>query len=389
MKLPGGYRASGVACGLKPSGALDLGLLVSDRPASAAGVFTTNRVQAAPVTLTRRHLRSGTARAIVANAGNANACTGRTGTDDARAMAKRAATALGLRERETLVASTGVIGVPMNMSKVGAGIGAASSDLSPDGIVEFARAIMTTDTRPKIAATEFDAGLLVGVAKGAGMLAPEMATMLSFIVTDAPLERAVLSESLREAVGATFNRISLDACRSTNDCVIVLANGAAGGETIGPSDPTAKAFAAALLDVCDALAREIAADGEGATKLVTVEVQGATNEREALRAARSVADSVLFRCALHGADPNWGRVLAALGASGISFDPNVVDVALGGEKLCERGAPGPGDAAAARAALSEREVTVAIDLNRGSSQASVLTNDLSPEYVRINAEYTT
>jgi glutamate N-acetyltransferase/amino-acid N-acetyltransferase len=221
------------------------------------------------------------------------------------------------------------------------------------------------------------------------MLAPEMATMLSFVVTDAPLERAVLSQSLRDAVAATFNRISLDACRSTNDCVIVLANGAGGGDTIGPTDPAAKAFGAALHDVCEALAREIAADGEGMTKLVTVQVQGATNEREALRAARAVADSVLFRCAVHGADPNWGRVLAALGASGINFDPNLVDVALGGEKLCERGAPGPGDTTAARAALSKREVTVAIDLNRGGSQASVLTNDLSPEYVRINAEYTT
>ena len=288
-----------------------------------------------------------------------------------------------------LVASTGVIGVPMEMSKVEAGIGLVAPKLSPGGIVDFARAIMTTDTRPKIAATEFEAGSVVGVAKGAGMLAPEMATMLAFVVTDAPLERAVVSQAIREAVEVTFNRISLDACRSTNDCVLLLANGASGGEQVGPNDAAAKSFGAALHDVCDALAREIASDGEGATKLVTVQVQGATNEREAVRAARAVADSVLFRCAVHGADPNWGRVLAALGTSGISFDPNVVDVSLGGQKLCEKGAPGRGDPGAARTAMSQREVLVAIDLNRGVSRASVLTNDLSPEYVRINAEYTT
>ena len=389
MKLPAGYSAAGVACGLKPSGNLDVGLLVSDQPAAAAGVFTTNRVQAAPVQLTRRHVRRGSARAIVANAGNANACTGKKGYADARAMAEQTARALGLTKERVLVNSTGIIGVPLDMGKIAQGIADASSALSMDGGDDFARAIMTTDTRPKTAEATLGAARITGFAKGAGMIAPEMATLLAFVVTDAPIERGLLVDALNDSTGRTFNSISVDGCRSTNDTVLVLANGAAGGDPIGLDHAQAGAFRDALREVCASLARQIVEDGEGATKVVSIVVDGATNVREARRAAGTVADSVLLRCALNGADPNWGRVLAALGTSGIPFDPNIVDVWLGGQLLCENGATGPGDPAKASAALMDRDVEVRIALKRGDATATVLTNDLSAEYVRINAEYTT
>jgi glutamate N-acetyltransferase/amino-acid N-acetyltransferase len=389
VSLPAGFRAAGVPAGLKPSGKPDVGLLVSDVPAAAAGVFTTNRVQAAPVTLTKRHLRKGSARAIVVNAGNANACTGRDGLRDAKAMASAGAAALGCATGQVLVASTGVIGVPLDAGAVAAGIRAAAGGLAPGGLDGLAAAIMTTDTRPKTATAAVPGGTITGVAKGAGMIAPEMATMLCFLATDAAIERGALGRTLGRAAGASFNLISVDGCRSTNDCVLVLANGASGREPITDEHPDLAAFEAGLVEVCRSLARQIVDDGEGATKLVAVTVRGAANAREAREAAARIADSVLLRCALHGADPNWGRVLAALGTAKIAFDPNVVDVWLGGEKLAERGRPGPGDRDKARAALGEHEVEVLVDMNRGEFSTTVLTNDLSAEYVRINAEYTT
>jgi glutamate N-acetyltransferase/amino-acid N-acetyltransferase len=389
VKLPEGFTASGVACGLKPSGTLDFGMLVSDRPAVAAGVFTTNRVQAAPVQLTRRHIRRGSARAIVVNAGNANACTGKQGYADARSTAEQAARVLAVKKENVLVNSTGIIGVPLDMEKVRAGLDAGTKALSPHGADDFAAAIMTTDTRKKVAEASVAGARIVGFAKGAGMIAPEMATMLAFVVTDAVLEHGFLVETLRETTAASFNAISVDGCRSTNDTLLVLANGVAGGDPIGAEHPEADAFKDALREICSSLARQIVEDGEGATKVVSIVVDGATNAREARQAAGTVADSVLLRCALNGGDPNWGRVLAALGTSGIPFDPNVVDVWLGGQLLCENGAVGPGDPAKARAALLDRDVEIRIAMKRGDATATVLTNDLSAEYVRINAEYTT
>lgn len=390
MKLPNGFAAAGVAAGLKPSGGLDVGLLMSDRPAVSAGVTTANRVKAAPIVLTKRLLRTGSARGIVVNAGNANACTGTQGTKDAQRMGAEAARAAGVHRRQMLVASTGIIGVPMDMPALERGVAAASAALAPGGLEDFADAIMTTDTTRKVAAASLDGGAsIVGVAKGAGMIAPELATMLSFIATDAPVERRVLAGALAGAMAETFNAISVDGCMSTNDCVLVLANGAAGGEPIGADDARAAAFAEALRGVCSSLSRAIVEDGEGATKVVTIRVDGATNAKEAKKAASAVASSVLLRCALNGADPNWGRVLAALGTSGIPFDPNLVDVDVGGERLCARGGPGPGDRERARVALLEREVMIRVAMNRGDASASILTNDLSAEYVRINAEYTT
>lgn len=389
VKLPEGFSASGVACGLKPSGSLDLGMIMSDRPAVSAGVFTTNRVQAAPLQVSRRHVRRGSARMIVVNAGNANACTGKQGLADARTMAKAAGKTQGVAEQQVLVASTGVIGVPMDMAAVARGITAAAAALGSHGSDDFASAIMTTDTVPKIASAALGDATIVGFAKGAGMIAPEMATMLCFIVTDAPVPRAVLAPALQAATSVSFNAISIDGCRSTNDCILVLANGAVGGDPIAPGSARAEAFATALRDVCQSLSRQIVEDGEGATKVVSISVRGATSAKEARKAAGTIADSVLLRCALNGADPNWGRVLAALGTSGIPFDPNRVDVWLGGEHVCAKGAVGPGDREKARHAMMRREVEIVVEMNRGAASATVLTNDLSAEYVRINAEYTT
>lgn len=390
MSLPMGFTAAGIACGLKPSGKPDLGLLVSDRPAVAAGVFTTNRVQAAPIQLTKRQIRRGSARAIVVNAGNANVCTGPRGLDDARAMMDVTAEALDVAAKDVLVASTGIIGVPLPVEVACGGIPAAAAALAPGGLDDLARSIMTTDTVPKTARAELDDGAsIVAVAKGAGMIAPEMATMLCFVATDAPVTRAVVRDALDRATRSSFNMITIDGCMSTNDCVLVLANGAAGGDPIERDDPRAARFADALSAICASLARQMVEDGEGATKVLAIEVRGASNGKEARTAAMRVADSVLLRCAVHGADPNWGRVLAALGTAPIPFDPNVVDVWVAGEKLCERGGIGPGDKAAAAIAMKEREVAIGIDLHRGEASATVLTNDLSAEYVRINSEYTT
>lgn len=387
--LPKGFSAGASACGLKPSGAPDVALIVSDRPAAAVGVFTTNRVQAAPVAVTKSHLRRGAARAIVANAGNANACTGKQGRADALEMAAVTGKLCGLKAKDVLVASTGIIGRYMPMEKLRAGIGDAAARRSPAGLEAAASAIMTTDTRPKIATAEAGAARVVGIAKGAGMIAPEMATMLAFVTTDAAADRGYLSEALGRAVAPSFNMVSVDGCRSTNDTVLLLANGAAGGTPIEPGSPGAAEFEEALGEVCASLARQMVEDGEGATKVVTVRVRGAANAREARAGARAICDSVLMRAALNAADPNWGRALAALGVAGIPLDPNAIDLWLGGEKLCERGAPGPGDIDKAALALREREVELIADLGRGATEAVMLTNDLSPEYVRLNAEYTT
>lgn len=387
--LPEGFTASGVTAGLKPSGARDLGLLVSDRAAVCAGTFTTNRVKAAPVVLTRRHVRRGSARAIVVNAGNANACTGEQGTADARAMAKASGVALGgLSEREILVASTGIIGVPMPMALVREGIVEAAAARTRGGLDDLAAAIMTTDTRPKIASEVLPGGArIVGIAKGAGMIAPEMATMLAFLATDAPVPHGILAPALHASIGGSFNAISVDGCMSTNDCVLMLANGAAGGDDL--TAETASAFTEALGSVTQSLARQIVEDGEGATKVVSILVEGARSETEARRAASVIADSVLVRCAIGGGDPNWGRIMAALGTAPIPFDPAVVDVFLAGEMLCERGGPGPGNPEAAAKRMQQREVEIRVDLHRGGAHTTILTNDLTAEYVRINTEYTT
>ncbi len=400
--LAPGFHAAATACGLKRAGALDLGLVWSDAPCAAAGVFTTNRVQAAPVLVDREVLSAapGRIRGVIANSGGANAVTGSRGLEDARRMAALAAEAIGARADELLVLSTGVIGVPLDMGKIARGIAAlgeaarARGDRPEDATVagDVARAIMTTDTRAMTAsalATLPGGNVRVsGFAKGAGMIHPNMATMLAVVTTDARIEPAALDAALRAAVGASFNRISVDGDMSTNDTVLALASGAAGVDVRAGDD----AFAAALTDVCTSLAKQIARDGEGATRLVELCVTGAATESQAHRVGDAIACSPLVKTAIHGRDPNWGRILAAAGYSGEAIDPDRVRLWAGEHdalQFLDRGLPLPFDRARAAALFGADPVRVRIDLGLGDATATVWTCDMSAEYVRINADYTT
>jgi glutamate N-acetyltransferase/amino-acid N-acetyltransferase len=391
VTTPQGFRASGISAGIKP-GALDLALLVSDLPADAAAVFTTNRVQAAPVLVSREHLaRShGVARAIIANSGCANACTGDEGVQIAREMTGETARLVGCPVEQVLVASTGVIGVALPIAKIRAGLPAAAAALSPDHGAAAARAIMTTDPFPKEAAARIAIGGRIidigGMAKGSGMIEPMMATMLAFVTTDASVPKPLLDRALSEAVHDTFNAITVDGECSTNDCVILLANGAAGAAV---DDSSYQDFVNGLRTVCRELALGIVRGGEGATKLITVRVTGAASPSEARRAAKVIANSPLVKTAVHGGDPNWGRLIAAAGRAGVAFDLSRATVAIGQTVLFEDGRPH--DEAAPRAAeyLKRTEIDVSVGLGAGSATSTVWTCDLSAEYVRINADYRT
>lgn len=392
--LPPGFSAAGVACGIKPGRATDLAVIYSEREAVAAGVFTTNRVQAAPVRVSREHLRRGRARVIVANSGNANACTGPQGMADAKAMAARAAAGLGIRPQEVLVASTGVIGVPLPMGKVLPGIDAALRRLSRRGLIQAAEGILTTDTRPKVHQIRRRIGgkvvTVTGIAKGAGMIHPHMATMLAFLLTDAAVDPKPLKAALKAAVAATFNRISVDGDQSTNDTVFCLANGLSGHRPIRGAGVGLRAFQETLTEVCLDLAHQIVRDGEGATHFVAVHVTGAPSERAATRVASAVANSVLVKTALFGRDPNWGRVMAAVGRAGVPIRPERIGVAFNGIPLVRSGTGlGAAQRRAAARALTRRHVTLQIHLGMGRAQATVWTTDLSEAYVRLNARYTT
>jgi glutamate N-acetyltransferase/amino-acid N-acetyltransferase len=386
-----GFAASGVACGLKKSGARDVALIAADASVPAAAMFTTNTVAAAPVVLSRAHAAGGSARAVVINAGNANACTGAQGLEGARTMAEATARALGGEPTEVLVCSTGVIGVPLPVETVVAGIDAAASALSPDGNDAATEAIMTTDTFPKQAAVRFEyegvTYAVGGMAKGSGMIKPDMATMLAVITTDAPLTPAACDAALRPACAATFNRVTVDGDTSTNDTLILMASGAAGGDPISEDDAAFASVAAAIHRVCEELARMLARDGEGATKLVEVVVTGAACDADAEKAAFSVADSPLVKTALFGNDANWGRVAMAVGKSGAALDPARLAITFAGIEVCRDGGAVPFDEDEAFAALDTTEVTIEVDLGVGVYSATVLTCDLSYEYVRINGEY--
>jgi len=395
-----GFRAAGVACGLKQSGQPDLALVACDGPASAAGVFTTNAFRAAPVLYDAALLacaRPPQVRAVVANAGNANACTGEQGMRDAEHMAKLAEDALGLPADSVLVMSTGVIGHLMPMDKVARGIRAAAHALSPDGGADAARAIMTTDLVPKEAFTRVRLSggsvSIGGMAKGSGMIHPALArlhaTMLCVVVTDARVAAGVLQTALEEAANASFNRITVDGDTSTNDTVLLLAGGQAGGPEIQAGSEDYDSFKAALAQVCVSLAKQIARDGEGATRLVEIVVRGALSAAEAERAAKTVATSPLVKTAIFGGDPNWGRILAAVGRSGAQVDPGRVNLWLGPVQLVAGGMPLTFDVDAARSALRTAEVGIAVDLGLGTGQATVWTCDFSYKYVEINAEYHT
>jgi glutamate N-acetyltransferase / amino-acid N-acetyltransferase len=389
LNVPG-FRAAGVRCGLKKSGASDLALIVSDRPAAAAGVFTTHRVPGAPVVVSRQRARRGVAQAIVANSGNSNVATGEQGLRDARRMGDEVGALVGVPGAHVLVASTGMIGVPLPMDLVCAGIGKAAVELQDAGLESAAQAIMTTDTRPKLAFAGTSGFSVAGICKGSGMIQPNMATMLAFIVTDAPAEPTFLRDLLRETADATFNRVTIDGEMSTSDMTLVLANGAAGGSALRSSrGARAKEFVAALQAVCTDLAEQLAFDGEGVTRVAEITVHGARSDGDAERIARKVANSALFKTALFGADPNWGRIVQAAGAAGVAFAPHELSVKIGDAELMRKGEPQIERKPAAAEVMKQRRVPIEIQVGSGKGRARILTTDLSYDYVRINAEYST
>lgn len=390
MQLPKGYRFAGVHCGLRATepGRLDLALVVSDTPAAAAGVFTQNRVAAAPVHLCRERLPRADARGVVVCSGNANACTGDQGLADARRMAELAAGAVGCSPEQFLVASTGVIGRPLPMGVFDRGIPMAASRLGPNEgqFDEAARAILTTDTRPKVSSRTLGPHVVAGFAKGAAMIGPNMATMLGFILTDAPVLPAGLHAVLRSAVADTFNCISVEGHTSTNDTVLILANGR--GPALTGDDR--HRFDTAVREVCAALARGIAADAEGADHLIVIDVEGCRSDDEARRIAKTIAESALVKTAVYGADPNWGRFVSAAGYAGVEFAESDLTLSMGPFELYRGGVPLPFDAKAASKYLKDnREVQLRLKLTLGEGKCRFYSCDLTTEYVRLNADYTT
>lgn len=377
---PRGFRAAGVAAGLKSSGRPDLMLLVNDGPQkSAAAVFTTNRFAAAPVLWSRTVVSNGEAKALVINSGGANACTGVEGYSDTVATATHAADALGIAPHDVAICSTGMIGVRLPMEKLLNGLDIAISELHSDGGEAAAVAIMTTDSVPKIATSKRGDVTFGGIAKGAGMLAPELATMLVVITTDAMVDSTRLDIALRQAVAISFDRVDSDGCQSTNDTVIAMANGLSG--EISDQD-----LLGGLSDVCLSLARQLIADAEGASKEVAITVVNAASEADALEVARACARSNLLKCAIHGEDPNWGRILSAVGTTSATFEPSQVDVHLNGVMIARGGAIGNDRSAVD---MRGREVAITIDLNAGQATATIWTNDLTAAYVHENSAYST
>ncbi|MEV1289334.1 bifunctional glutamate N-acetyltransferase/amino-acid acetyltransferase ArgJ [Micromonospora sp. NPDC049679] len=388
VTAPKGFRASGVAAGLKSSGALDVALVVNDGPdATAAGVFTANRVKAAPVLWSQQVLRAGIVRAVVLNSGGANACTGPLGFQDTHATAEFAAGTLTASNARLLVGasdvavcSTGLIGERLPMDKLIPGVRSAVRALSRDGGPAAAEAIMTTDTRPKTTVVAGTGWRVGGMAKGAGMLAPAMATMLCVLTTDAVAGSGALDEALREACRVTFDRVDSDGCMSTNDTVLLLASGASGIE------PTQAELTAAVTAAAHDLAQQLVGDAEGATKQIAIEVVGAASEADAVEVGRSVARNNLVKTALFGNDPNWGRILAAVGTTAAAYEPDAVDVAVNGVWVCRSGAAAEDRS---KVDLAGRDVTIRINLHAGEATATIWTNDLSHAYVHENSAYST
>jgi glutamate N-acetyltransferase/amino-acid N-acetyltransferase len=384
-----GFKAAGVACGLKKTGALDLALVASDSDCTCAGMFTTNRVKAAPVLYDQATLAQNnrTIRAIIANSGCANACTGDAGLNDTRTTAEETAKALGIRADQVLVLSTGVIGQRLPMEKIRAGISQAASSLNYDGGADAARAIMTTDTKPKTFAIRNLQFAIGGMCKGAGMIHPNMATMLAVITTDAKIAPDVLDQVLRAAVNKSFNRISIDGDMSTNDTVLLLANGASGYE-IHNTQRVAE-FTDALTQVCINLAKQLVRDGEGVTKFVELNITGARDEAEAVRVAKAIANSPLTKTALYGGDANWGRVIAAAGYAGIEVEPAKMKLWFGDVNVFANGTPTNFDEADSTRAIAGDEVFIRLDLGQGKASTTFWTCDLSHDYVTINGKYRT
>ena len=399
LTAPQGFRAAGATAGIKASGKPDLCLIAADGPCTAAGVFTTNRVLGAPVIVGKRHLRGGRARAILCNSGNSNVATGPQGLADAQAMCAAASAALGCRPTDVLPASTGIIGRPLPIKKITDAVPALADALAAGRRADAAaaEAILTTDLIAKSASRTFTAGkrtvTLGGIAKGSGMIAPSMATMLGFVTTDAAVNAPVLRQALRDAAAATFNRISVDTDTSTSDTVYLLASGASDATRLAsPSGPRYRVFLDALTDLCAELAERIVRDGEGATRVFRVAVSGAKSVRDADRVGRAVAESPLVKTAVHGADPNWGRIAMAAGKSGAALDSDRLRIAINGEPVFRDGVPVPMTAAFEKklsASMRRGDVLLAVDLRHGNTGCIWWGCDLSREYIAINADYTT
>ena len=387
-----GFRFGAAAAGIRPSGGLDCGLIVADEPAAAGAVFTTNRFAAAPVIVGRERLGAGRLQALFVNSGNANACTGKTGLADARETARLVGGGLGISPELVAPLSTGQIGIPLPMKKLARGVAGAIADASPTGLWRFARAIRTTDAFSKVhrdtARVRGREVMVAAIAKGAGMIAPDMATLLVAVVTDAKLSGAQARWLAREITGSSFNELSVDGDRSTNDSLYVLASGRAGHRPVR-SRSDLLALRGAAIRAGDALSRMVALDGEGATKAVAIEVVGASTAAVARRVAESVGRSLLVKTAFHGADPNWGRIACAIGYSGARFDPDRVSIWIDDVQVFRRGAGCHGREAQARRRMQKAEFRVRISLGSGKGKARMITSDLSPAYVRFNSAYTT
>lgn len=381
VTVPKGFRASGVAAGLKSSGNRDVALVVNEGPIkAAAGIFTSNRVEAAPVTWTRQVVSGGQVEAVILNSGGANACTGPAGFEDTHRTAEHVAELVGAGAAQVAVCSTGLIGVRLPMTTLLAGVTDAYVELDEDGGLAAAEAIMTTDSVPKLSAAQSDDFAVGGMAKGAGMLAPSLATMLVVVTTDAVAEPDLLARVLRKATAVTFDRIDSDGCQSTNDTVLLLASGASG------YTPSEGSLRAAVTAVCADLAAQLIEDAEGSTKSIAIDVVNAATEEDALEVARSIARNNLLKCALYGEDPNWGRVLAAIGTTKADYDPYALDVAINGVWVCRGQAPGEDRD---KVDMSGRDIVITVDLHAGSDNVTVLTNDLTAMYVHENSAYST
>ncbi len=407
---PKGFLAAGVHCGVKQSGKLDLGMIVCPTGANAAAVFTTNKIVSAAVTVCREHVKNPTISAVVVNSGNANACTGQEGIDNAVAMCHRTARLLHtairysleqrseqgkIENREVLVASTGIIGEQLPIQKIVAGIAQTVPKLSDSRKAgsDFANAIMTTDTKPKQAVRQLEisgsAVIIAGAVKGAGMIAPNMATTLCFITTDAAIGKPLLASALRAAVDDSLNRLTVDGHQSTNDTAMILASGLAGNRPITSRCPRYKRFAGVLRELCQDLAQQMALDAEGATRMFKVVVTGAATSADAAKACRAVANYPLVKCAINGGDPNWGRIICAVGSIGVKLNPQKLSCKLGSMTVFKNGTPKKFDARRASKIISQAEHTITVDLGAGKSSDFCYGCDLSAEYVKINADYHT
>lgn len=391
FRVPG-FLAAGLAAGIKKTQVKDFALLYSEVPAAAAGVFTTNRVKAAPVLLSRERVKSGKGRAILVNSGCANACTGQKGIRDGQRLSRRIASSLKIDPQEVLLASTGVIGKVLPLEAMEKSIPSLVASLSSEGLADAALAIMTTDTKPKAALVRDRVNgkevTLAGIAKGAGMISPKMATLLVFVLTDAAISAGALRKALKEGVQGSFNRITVDGDTSTNDTLLILANGRAGNGRIQPATPGFRKFSALLHDLLLALAKKTVADGEGVTKVVRILVERARTASEAEKVARAVANSPLVKTAFFGEDANWGRILCAAGYSGAPIDAEKVDIFFDHVQVVRKGqGAGPEKEEPATAVMKKGEYTVRLDLHRGAKRAFLLTTDFSFDYVKINASY--